>query len=103
MQRRSIIKLMAASAAIGWPMRVASQGRVPVVALLQGRLKSRAVHLTGAFRLGLEESGFVDGQNVEIVERYAEGNFDRLPDLARELVQRGVAVLAAGWPSGHAA
>src|SRR4051812_19116064 len=103
MKRRDLFSLIAAvSALLPFPI-VAQHTRVPVVGLLMGRSQHMAAHLAAAFREGLHETGFVESRNVIIEARHANGEFDRLPALARELVERRVDVIAAGWPSGHAA
>ena len=67
----------------------------PVIGFLSGRSPAEAAGVVAAFRKGLSEIGFVEPQNVTIDFRWAEGQFDRLPALARELVDRPVAVIAA--------
>src|SRR6516164_6689104 len=76
------------------PLR-AQQGAIPVVGFLNGGLARNYAPLATAFVKGLEEAGFVEGRDVIIEYRWAEGQNDRLPALAAELVQRNVAVLAA--------
>jgi ABC-type uncharacterized transport system substrate-binding protein len=66
-----------------------------VIGYLSSRSPNESAHIVAAFRQGLQEAGFVDGQNVVIESRFAEGNFDRLPALAADLVRRQVHVLVA--------
>jgi putative tryptophan/tyrosine transport system substrate-binding protein len=88
-----------------WP--VVSQAQqptaLPVVGLVQGRTIEAEQPLTAAFREGLAETGFVEGRNVAIQYRYADGNFNALPALVAELVRQRVKVIAAGTPAGLAA
>jgi len=73
----------------------AQQTKLPVVGYLSSRAPSESAHIVAAFRQGLTETGFVDGQSVVIESRFAEGQFDRLPALAADLVRRRVNVLVA--------
>jgi putative ABC transport system substrate-binding protein len=68
---------------------------MPVIGLLDPRSPGTMEDLLRAFRQGLKDTGYVEGENVTIVYRFAEGQFDRLPELAAELVRRGVSVIAA--------
>jgi putative ABC transport system substrate-binding protein len=68
---------------------------MPVIGFLGSSSPGATAHMVAAFRSGLREAGYVEGQNVGIVYRYAEGQYDRLPALAAELVRRGVAVIYA--------
>ena len=102
MRRREFIAGL--GGAVAWPIAARAQRTVlPVVGFLQGRSAETAVTLTAAFRQGLDEIGFIEGRNVAIEYRYANGQFDRLPALAAELVGRRVDVIVAGYPSGQAA
>ena len=78
---------------------------MPVIGFLSSRSPAESSHLVAAFRAGLQAGGYVEGQNVAIEYRWAEGQYDRLPALAVDLVRRGVAVLATtgGEPSALAA
>ena len=77
------------------PAARAQQTTLPVIGYLSSRSPNESAHIVAAFRQGLQEAGFVEGQNVTIESRFAEGNFDRLPALAADLVRRQVNVLVA--------
>ena len=77
----------------------AQKPAIPVVGFLNGESSVGYAYLAAAFRQGLQESGYVDGQNVSIEYRWAEGNTDRLPALAAELIQRHVTLIAVGGGS----
>ena len=79
-----------------WPVAAhAQQTAAPVVGWLNSGVSGGREHLVTAFRRGMSETGFVDGQNVAIEYRWADGQYDRLPALAADLTRRGVAVIAA--------
>src|SRR5262245_65412425 len=100
MRRREFITLIGGAAA--WPLVArAQQPAVPVVGFLSGRSLTSDAHLVAAFRQALNDSGFVEGQNVTIEFRWAEGLLNRLPKLAADLVQRKVAVIFAGAADVH--
>jgi putative tryptophan/tyrosine transport system substrate-binding protein len=102
MRRREFIAGL--GGAVAWPVVARAQQRaMPVVGFLQGQSPATAAPLIEAFRQGLRETGFVDGQNVLVEYRLANGQPDRVPALAAELVSRRVNVLASGYQTAHAA
>ncbi len=92
MRRRDFITLLGSTAA--WPLMArAQQSSIPVVGILSSSSLSAFTDLLGAFREGLKETGYIEGRNITIESRWAEGRFERLPELAAELVKRRVAVI----------
>jgi putative tryptophan/tyrosine transport system substrate-binding protein len=103
MRRRDFIGIIG-NAAIAWPLAAgAQQPAVPLVGILSSASLSAYTDLLGAFRQGLKEKGYIEGQNVAIESRWAEGHFERLPQLAAELVQRHPAVIVTTGGSSYIA
>ena len=92
--RRRFLATVGGSA-IAWPLAAHAQQAMPVIGFLSGASPGGYAPSVAAFRQGLKETGYVEGQNVTIEYRWAEGQYDRLPSLVTELVQQKVAVIAA--------
>src|SRR5712691_7155308 len=93
MRRREFITLFGGATAM-WPIAVrAQQPAMPVIGLLDSRSPDAMSDRLRAFRQGLKDASYVEGENVAIVYRFAENQIDRLPELAAELVRRQVAVI----------
>jgi putative ABC transport system substrate-binding protein len=108
MNRRAVVAMLggAAVSSFAWPRAArAQQAAMPVIGFVSSRSPGESAGVVAAFRQGLREGGFVEGQNVIIAFRWAEGRYDRLPALAAELVDLRVAVVfaAGGPPSALAA
>jgi putative ABC transport system substrate-binding protein len=103
MKRREFITLIGGAAA--WPVAARAQrASMPVIGFFNGSRASSYVDILAAFRRGLGEAGYVEGRNIAIELRWADGNYERLPGFVDELIRRPVAVLcASGIPAALAA
>ena len=101
MRRRQFVALLG-GAAVAWPLTARAQQPLPAVGFLHPASPEAFPQIVDGFRRGLNDAGFIEGQNVTIEYRWARGEYDRLPGLALDLVQRGVQVILAGGGEGAA-
>jgi putative ABC transport system substrate-binding protein len=102
LKRREFITLLGGAAA-AWPLATsAQQPAIPVIGFISGRSPGESASVEAAFRQGLREQGYVEGQNLHIAFRWAEGHNERLSALAANLVEIRVAVIAAAGGPGSA-
>ena len=103
MRRREFVSLLG-GAAVTWPLAAsAQQPTLPVVGFLRTTPSAPFAHLVAAFRRGLGNAGFVEGQNVAIEQRWTEGEDDRLPSLVTDLMRRKATVIVTNQPGALAA
>src|SRR4051812_22788261 len=93
LKRREFIALF--GGAMAWPLAARAQRAMPVVGLISGGFPETAGYAVTAFRQGLNENGYVEGQNVAVEYRWARGRFDLMPDLVADLLRRRVTVIAS--------
>ena len=101
MRRREFIMLLGGAAT--WPIAARGQSSIPVIGFINGSSATAYAAYVQAFIRGLAETGHTVGENVAIEYRWAEGHYDRIPDMVDDLVRRRVAVLAPNTPAAHAA
>src|SRR5215831_19575455 len=92
MRRRDFVRAIVGSATV-WPLTALAQQQLPVIGILSSRSRATDALLLAVIRQGLNDTGFVEGRNVSIEYRWAEGNYNRLAVLAADLVGRNVAVI----------
>src|SRR5262245_25344848 len=103
MRRREFITLLGGAAATAWPLATrAQQGPLPLIGFLSSASPDGFAHLVKAFRDGLQGAGFIEGQNVVMEFRWAEGQYSRLPALCAELLRHPVVVIVASGGNASA-
>jgi ABC-type uncharacterized transport system substrate-binding protein len=103
MRRREFIALLG-GAAVAWPLAArAQQAAVPLIGLVRSTSSADSVHIVAAFRQGLKQAGFVEGQDCAIEYRWADNQLDRLPALVADLLRQPVDVIVANTPAALAA
>jgi putative tryptophan/tyrosine transport system substrate-binding protein len=100
MRRRDFLRLLGGAAT--WPIAASGQSGIPVVGFINGSSATAYAAYAQAFNSGLAEAGYTVGVNVAIEYRWAEGHYDRIPDMVEDLVRRRVAVLAPNTAAAHA-
>jgi len=100
MQRRDFMRLLGGAALT--PLAAQAEQALPTIGFINGTSAQKYAPYVASFREGLRESGFVEGENVVIEYRWGDGNYDRLPALAADLVNRQVAVIVANTPANLA-
>jgi putative ABC transport system substrate-binding protein len=104
MRRRDFITALGGMVATTWPLAArAEQSAMPVIGFLSSRSPDDDPRLLPAFHQGLKEAGYIEGQNVAIEYRFADNQYDRLPALVGDLVQRRVALIVTNGPPARTA
>src|SRR5262245_15509996 len=98
MKRREFITLLGGATAAAWPLAARAQKSMPVIGFLTALSEAETSYQVIPFRRGLSEGGFVEGQNIAIEYRFADGQYERLNALAAEFVRRPVSLIVAAAP-----